>query len=590
MKYRQFLRYVLALMFATVMVIPSSAQYGSRADKRYRDRYSRANTYGDVLEIRLTNPGTLAEKMPAAMMDRVRLLRIEGPMDANDFEFIKKICKRSHCYDNHERKIDNYIDLELERARIMSAGTKGLFGYSGERDVLDDALAYSSHLRSIVLPERTKRIGNGALRGCSDLEEVIMPPTVRSLGENAFDCCYKLEYILLSEGLERIGEECFEGCSRLRTINLPQSLSEIGNKAFKGTALQRVQLPYGLMTLGAAAFDDSPLVVLDLPAATQIVDNNLGTLKKLEEITVENGSRFYTFEDGVLYDNTGVVLLCCPAARTGSFVVPADVECIAANAFAHSQLSEILIPVSVVEIGKTAFYQCQRLQVVNLPGVRKLGNRAFGECKTLESVVANRLTAVPASAFEDCQSLKRVELSPSVNVIGEHAFKHCKALANIDLPDELTTIGKEAFEGCALSSLDLPAGVITIGERAFKNCKGLAHVTIPDQCTTLGKEAFRECSSLAVVDLGKGLQSLGDNALRETAITTLVIPEGVTLVGKKVTEKCKNLTRIECHAVLPPALGKESNNKIELYVPATSVNAYRSAKNWKNFKSILPLE
>ena len=113
----------MALMFATVMVIPSSAQYGSRADKRYRDRYSRANTYGDVLEIRLTNPGTLAEKMPAAMMDRVRLLHIEGPMDANDFEFIKKICKRSHCYDNHERKIDNYIDLELERARIMSAGT-----------------------------------------------------------------------------------------------------------------------------------------------------------------------------------------------------------------------------------------------------------------------------------------------------------------------------------------------------------------------------------------------------------------------------------------------------------------------------------
>ena len=28
-----------------------------------------------------------------------------------------------------------------------------------------------------------------------------------------------------------------------------------------------------------------------------------------------------------------------------------------------------------------------------------------------------------------------------------------------------------------------------------------------------------------------------------------------------------------------------SNNKVEVFVPATSVSAYRSAKNWKNFKT-----
>ena len=609
MKPRRFLKWAVAILLMLLTALPADAQYGSRGDKRYRDRYSRADSYGDVVEIRLNNPGTLEEKMPAAMADRVRLLHIEGPLDSKDFAFIKKLCGRSRCIDNRDRKVDNYIDLELERARIMSAGTKGLFGYNGERDVLGDALAYCSHLRSIVLPERTKRIASGALRGCSDLEEVIMPPGVRELGDNAFYGCSRLEYIILPDGLERIGEECFEGCYNLKSLNLPYSLTEVGKMAFKGTGLKRVSLPSGLMTLGAAAFDGTPLTLLDLPAATQIVDNDLGRLKKLEDITVAPGSRYYTHEDGVLYDNTGTVLLCCPAARTGSFRVPDGVEVIAWNGFAYSQLSAVSlpdgvtsidasafnecpqlrsvdIPVSVKTIGESAFYGCSHLLQVDLSHVTKLGSRAFQGCKALEVVNAMSLGAVPQSAFENCAALSSVELSSEVNTIGNFAFKNCKALSHITMPDMLTTIGKEAFENCSLTALELPEGLVTIGERAFKNCKGLSRVALPDVCVTVEKEAFRECTALVEIDLGKGLRHLGDNALRETAITTLVIPESVTEVGKKVTEKCKNLTRIECHAVLPPKLDKESNSKVELFVPETSVNAYRSAKTWKNFKTI----
>ena len=179
-----------------------------------------------------------------------------------------------------------------------------------------------------------------------------------------------------------------------------------------------------------------------------------------------------------------------------------------------------------------------------------------------------------------------VELSPSINTIGERAFKNCKALSQITLPAGLTTICNEAFENSALSSLELPDKLVTIGERAFKNCKGLTQVALPDRCVTVDNEAFRECTSLVEIDLGKGLHVLGDHALRETAISTLDIPESVTHVGKKVAEKCKSLNLIQCHAVLPPKLDGVSNNKVELRVPDTSIPAYKSAKNWKNFKNI----
>ena len=609
MNNRLLLRVMAAMLLVLVCASSANAQYGNRGNKRYNERYSRANTYGDIVEVRLSNPGTLEEKMPLNMVDRVRLLHIEGPMDSKDFNFIKKICKRSRCVDSHDRKIDNYLDLELERARIMSAGTKGLFGDSGERDVLGDALANCNNLRSIVLPERIKRIAYGALRGCSDLEEVIMPSGVRSLGDNAFSGCYSLEYITLNDGLESIGEECFSSCSRLDDINLPYSLVEIGKKAFKGTGLKRVSLPARLRTLGAAAFEDTPITELYIPVDTQIENNDLGKMKKLEVITVANGNRYYTFEDGVLYDNTGAVLLCCPAARTGSFMVPDGVEEIGRSAFAYSQLSSVnlpdgmtlidagafyecpqlktvIIPASVKEIGELAFYGCNRLQQVDLSNVRRIGKKTFQDCKALQTVLAGHLTSVPQSAFESCSAMTSVKLSSEVNTIGEHAFKNCKALTHIALPDQLTTICKEAFENCALTSLELPEGLVTIGERAFKNCKGLTSVTVPDNCATVEKEAFRECSSLVEIDLGKGLRFLGDNALRETAITTLILPETISDVGKKVTEKCKNLTRIECHAIRPPQLGGVSNNKVSLFVPASSLADYSKAKNWKNFKNI----
>ena len=57
---------------------------------------------------------------------------------------------------------------------------------------------------------------------------------------------------------------------------------------------ETILLPSGLRTLGARAFEDTPLTELALPAATQITDDDLGAMKQLEEITVENGSRYYT--------------------------------------------------------------------------------------------------------------------------------------------------------------------------------------------------------------------------------------------------------------------------------------------------------
>lgn len=63
MKSRQLLRWMLTALLLLVAILPVEAQ-GGRA---VRDRYSRTDTYGDVVEIRLREPGTLEEKMTPEM-------------------------------------------------------------------------------------------------------------------------------------------------------------------------------------------------------------------------------------------------------------------------------------------------------------------------------------------------------------------------------------------------------------------------------------------------------------------------------------------------------------------------------------------
>lgn len=604
----------LAMLLIACTAFAASAQYGHNGDRRYRERYAHSNTYGDVVEIRVREAGVLESQFPKDMTDRVRLLHIEGPLDVNDFKFLKKLCGRSRCIDNRDRRTDNYIDLELERARIIGSGGSGLFNSRGEHDVLGDGLSYASHLRSIVLPERLKRIDHHALRGCYELEEVIMPPSVRSIGDEAFENCSRLNYIALSDGLQRIGNECFSGCSKLADVSLPRSLTEIGDKAFENTALRRITLPNSLEVLGAKAFEKTALTTLCLPAGVKVSNNDLGHLPKLEEITVDYGSRYYSTEDGVLYDASGKTLLLFPAARGGAFTVPNDVTTINSNAFYSCGLQSIHCPASLEVIGSFAFDQCKHLASISIAdGVTTLGKGAFHGCTSLTQLqLPTSVTALGESTFDGCSqlqslampgvtqlakkvcagcsSLTNFTISDQLTTVPQQAFENCTSLTQVHLPATVTIIDEKAFKGCSrLTTVTLSDNLTTIGKEAFRECTSLTRITIPAQCSTIDKEAFRQCKSLSVVDLGDALRTIGDNALRETAIIKLALPATITHVGKKVAEKCNSLLRIECHATTPPQLDKVSNDKLELYVPSTAVEAYKKAKNWKNFKRILPL-
>lgn len=580
-----------------------------------QERARRSFLRGDVLDIDLREAGTLKEYLLPGEENRVRCIRLSGVMNGDDASFIRKICSRSKARDENERSVDNYLDLELERVRIVGGGS---FMNRSEHDVISNSMFSGCYcLRYVSLPRDLRKIGSDAFSNCSKLEEVrfVGRGTVREIGDEAFRNCYNLARINLPEGLEVIGNQCFYSCNTLRRIDLPYTLRKIGKEAFYDVPITDIRLPNGITFLGSKAFKDTKLVSLYLPRDVQVENNSFGSMPNLKEFQVERGNQYYSVEDGVLYDATGEILIYYPQAKTGSFSVPTGVTTLLEASFAGSaSLTSISFPNSLIEIGPNAFNNCSSLTNIVIPeNVTALGGSAFADCKRLSSVTINgNISTLKAQTFENCSSLQSVVLPQNLVTIGEKCFNECKSLQIIEWGSSLKTIMKEAFRKCGFVQIEVPNSVAIIGENAFRDCKSmnsiilpnnlaivekelfrgcenLVKVILPDQANTIGENAFRDCKSLPGIELPEGLTTINNNAFRGTALTELELPASMLKIGDKIVEKCK-MQKITCHAMMPPVLSKVSEKKTTLYVPGPSVESYKNAKPWKEFKNIQPIE
>lgn len=194
----------------------------------------------------------------------------------------------------------------------------------------------------------------------------------------------------------------------------------------------------------------------------------------------------------------------------------------------------------------------------------------------LSAEIGDCVTSIGYGAFSQCRSLTSVTIPNSVTTIGGQAFWNCYNLPSIIIPNSVTSIGNVAFELCtSLTSVTFEQGsqLTTIVAGAFDICSGLTSIAIPDSVTSIGNAAFEACRSLTSVTIGSGVTSIGHDAF----------------FG------CVSLTSITITAVVPPTLGDRSGcsncapfdetNDCPIYVPAASLNAYKTAEIWSRWES-----
>lgn len=305
------------------------------------------------------------------------------------------------------------------------------------------------NLENIVLPESLKSIGLAAFQGC-DITNITIPASVTSIGWGSFYQCHYLTDISVSPENNNYSSQdgVLFNKDKTKLIRYPA-----------GKIQEKYVIPNGVKSFDNDAFNNCySLKSITIPDSMLniITQGPFLSCDNLTEIIVSPGNKYYSSQDGVLFDKNKTALICYPANKSET---------------------EYTVP----------------------NGVKKIWRNAFDDCKNLVNVtISDSVTSIEGYAFVNSR-LKNIKMFNSVISIGEHAFANC-GIENVIMSNNITSLGEGAFRlSVSLKSVTIPNNITTIEENTFDGCKSLTSITIPNTVKSVGNYAFDKCLNLSDV-------------------------------------------------------------------------------------------
>ena len=425
--------------------------------------------------------------------------------------------------------------------------------------------------------------------GCSELTSVTLPPTVTNVDYNAFRDCDNLQYVksavpiyqdltLLAAPLDAtefevsaeyttIHRNAFKFTENLQTLTLQRSVVNIGENAFVGCNNLKHIYAYSrpVPTTAENAFEG-----LDKSKITvHVYASALSSYKK----SWGEGFNYVTMTD------PQTVSLTINVTNAGSLGT--------------------LIEEAVADKGSTVY---------DVVGITVTGTINNDDVWTL------------ANMCSGAYSLNTIDLSAATiegNYIDNFRFQNKEKLTSIKLPENLKEIGEAAFQNCdGLTAIDIPASVKLIGGHAFANCDNLATVTgMEGLSASESYDAWDVFIGTAITQpvyggtvflymppsitddyvMPDGIKMTTAGSIRNSLLTSITLPASLTDLGDDTFMDCYYLTDIHCQATNPPTChGGVWENGFDkgactIYVPASSVEDYKQAEEWRDMGNIVSL-
>lgn len=376
---------------------------------------------------------------------------------------------------------------------------------------------------------------------------------------------------------------------------------KIGKWAFWGAKdLTSVYIPYTVTSMGYLDEEDQWIYITDFYLC-----------QKLKTIEVAPNNPVYSsMNSNVIVDKkTNTLLVGCKGSK-----IPEGVVSIGPGAFSETDITSITTPKTLKYIRSDAFFYCHKLSSVRLnEGLKTIERCAFTDCLPLGAIeLPSTLEAIGSGVFLGCSKLNVIKCKMKTpftfneTVFDEEAFLRIQlSVPNAALEKYMTTDGWKNF---TMFYGYLPEeenntyiykyADYTVGSQS--ECLYISGTTklitgsfeIPETVSHNGKVA-------TVVGIGDGAFS------GQIYLESIMIPKSIVSISNNAFIGCVGLKNVRVGWKIPlnisakaPTRGDEeeteeflegiNKDSCILYVPDESVELYKKADGWKEFKNILP--
>ena len=411
---------------------------------------------------------------------------------------------------------------------------------------------------SITIPDSVTEIGAAAFSNNSCLTSITIPDSVQSVGYSAFWNCRGLLSVTIGSGLTGLSDSMFSAARSLTGITIPSNITSIGNGTFNTSGLTHMtfeglvpptlaSISGGTASLGSTAYT-FPIYV---PCQSlQAYKTAFGQYYEPRIMCNSGETPSGTTELEIVYETSG-------ANQTNwLFVGAAQSE----NSYFYQFYSAItLMVIDGVPVEKS-------------PDNIHVSTVGAYDWYFYEFPTAGRHTVKYYLANDTTPARTLADVIFSDNLEKLHIVE-----AHIGEGYQYLHLG--VFQGAAeLTAVTLPNTLREIGPYTFEY-SGIREITIPDSVTALlrddgtfpysGYGIFQACS----------------------ALTSATIGTGVTKLPISTFDGCSALQTLTMNRTTPPELGnycfKGCTSLQHIYVPASSVNAYKTASGWSDYASII---
>ena len=413
-------------------------------------------------------------------------------------------------------------------------------------------------------------------------ETFILHDNITTISSKAFEDCRLLKYITIPESVSYICDGAFADCISLESVYCkPTTPPYLEWEVFMAIEADPAYEYLGCMIYVPAEsyldyiYAEGWRDYADYIVAYDFANDQIVDVEKPEVPTeIQNNQIMYTSNYGIVYpyDDTAfnaAIVSNVYYGDCGIITFDAELTEIGDYAFAHSwDIKSLTLPESVVSVGECLVKDCSSFERFNgkfatEDGSALIANGVFIACTpntiSEQYIIPEGVKRIGACAFRECEYITSVYIPDSVESVGEGAFSSSSGFQYFSgkfvTEDNLAVICDNTFIGYATGntnvSYSIPEGVTRIGWYAFDNCTYLKEITIPESVVEIGDVSMAFCYDLETV-----------YCKPTTPPTALLDYNG----GWEVFDYNYNTT---------------------IYVPMESVDAYKNAEHWSQYRDYI---